>query len=377
VSCRGILPPRRNEDLEAPIVRTAGPDALDALLDVPARVEGAEPGFVLPLREVVGRELRGAAVPGGSLQPFLVHRGGLPLGRLAAIVNPRLVDESGAPMGQVGHFACADDPEASRALFQAAFAWLRARGARRLLAPMNGGVHLAHRLLVSGFEHAPFLLEPRNPPWYPALFEAAGLEVVHRWKTWEITREAFAPLRDRMLALGRRGGRGSRLEWLDTAGDPRGTLGRVHALLDLAWSGHVGWAPITLDELAATFGTLLPLLPSHHAVVLVDGAGRDLGFGFMFPDWIDEVRKLRGDASGWARWMGTARATRGVAHTVAMIPDARGLAAGALVVAAGLESAMAHDYRSLVFPLTTETFHYWEHVLPPATRTYALYGREL
>ena len=94
---------------------------------------------------------------------------------------------------------------------------------------MNGGVHLAHRLLVYGFEHAPFLLEPRNPRWYPALFEAAGFAVVHRWKTWEIERNAFTPLRDRMLALGRRGGRGTRLDWLDTAGDPQGCLARVRS----------------------------------------------------------------------------------------------------------------------------------------------------
>jgi GNAT superfamily N-acetyltransferase len=343
---------------------------------VVARVEGGEPGFVPPLREVVRREVAGGAVPGGAIQPFLVGRGGPPVGRVAAIVNPRLADD-GAPLGQVGYFACADDREAARALFEAAFAWLRARRVRRVLGPMNGGAHLAHRLLVSGFERTPFLLEPRNPPWYPALLEAAGFAPIHHWKTWEIERGAFAPLRDRLLAIGRRGGRGSRVVWLDTAGDPAGSLSRVHGLLDPAWSGHVGWAPITLAELGATFGALLPLLPPHHVGVLVDGASRDLGFGLMFPDWIDEVRKLGGDASGWGRWMGAARANRVVAHTVAMVPEARGFAAGALLVAAGLDSAAAQGYRSLVFPLTTETFHFWEHVLPPATREYALYGREI
>lgn len=332
---------------------------------------------MLPLRDALRRELAGAAVPGGAIQPFLCTRGGEAVGCASAIVNPRLADAPGTPVGQVGHFVCADDREAAAALFDAAFAWLRARGARRVLAPMNGGVHLAHRLLVSGFEQAPFLLEPRNPRWVPALFEAAGFSVVHRWKTWEVERAAFAPLRERLAAVGRRGGPGTRIEWLDTGADPRGALARVHALLDLAWAGHVGWAPITLGELAASFGALLPLLPPHHLAVLVDASGRDLGFGFMFPDWIDEVRALRGDASGWGRWMGTATARRVVAHTVAMIPEARGHATGARLVEAGLASALAHGYASLVFPLTTESFRFWEHVLPPATRVYALYGRSL
>ena len=92
-------------------------------------------GSYRPLREVVRRELGGAAVPGGALQPFLVKRGGPPLGRLAAIVNPRLTGEGGAPLGQIGHFACADDREAALALFEAAFAWLRRAGSAACSAP--------------------------------------------------------------------------------------------------------------------------------------------------------------------------------------------------------------------------------------------------
>lgn len=359
------------------VVTPAGADGLEPLLDLPLLFEGGEPGFVPPLREAVRRELLGAALPGGAIQPFLCRRAGEPVGRLSAIVNPRLADGPGAPVGQLGHLCCADDPAALRALLDAALAWLRARGARRVLAPMNGGVHLGHRLLVEGFERAPFLLEPRNPRWLPRLLEGAGFAPVHRWRTWEVGREAIAPLAARLEAVGRRGARDARLEWLDTAGDPAGALARVHALLDRAWAGHVGWAPISLAELAASFGPLLPLMPPRHAAVLVAPSGQDLGFGFMFPDWIDEVRALGGDAAGWGRWMGRARATRVVAHTVAMIPEARGRAAGARLVAAGLRSARDHGYAELVFPLTTETFRHWDHVLPPSTRAYALYGRSL
>jgi len=360
-----------------PIVRPAGPDELDLLLDLPARVEGREPGFVPPLREAVRRELQGAAVPGGAIQPFLCLRGGEPVGRAAALLSPRLADGPGAPVGQVGHLVLADDAEAARALLEAAFAWLRARGARRVLAPMNGGVHLAHRAMVEGFERAPFLLEPRNPRFVPRLLEGAGLVPFHEWRTWEVGRGALGPLAERLEAIGRRGAPGARVEFLDTAADPAGALARVHALLDRAWAGHVGWAPITLGELAASFGALLPLMPARHAAVLRDGGGRDLGFGFMYPDWIDEVRALGGDAAGWGSWMGRARPRRVVAHTVAMIPEARGRAAGARLVAAGLRSALEHGYEELVFPLTAETFRHWDHALPPPTRRYALYGRSL
>jgi GNAT superfamily N-acetyltransferase len=359
------------------VVTRVGPDGIDALLDLPHRIEGGTPGFVAPLREVVRRELSGATVPGGAIQPFLCERRGAPVACAVARVSPRLADGPGAPVGQVGHLTCADDPEAARALLEAMFSWLRTRGARRVLAPMNGGVHLGHRAMVEGFGSPPFLLEPRNPPWIPRLLEGAGLAIVHRWRTWELGREALGPLAARLDAIGRRGAPGARVEWLDTAADPAGALERVHSLLDRAWTGNVAWAPITLGELAASFGVLLPLMPPRHAAVLVDPEGRDLGFGFMVPDWIDEVRALDGDVSGWGRWMGRARAARVIAHTVAMVPEARGRAAGARLVAAGVAAALDHGYASLVFPLTTERFRHWDHVLPPPTRAYALYGRSL
>jgi hypothetical protein len=360
-----------------PLVTPVGGAELERFLDLPALVEGADPAFVPPLREAVRRELGGAAVPGGALQPFLVSRDGRPVGRAAALVNPRLQD-GGAPVGQVGYLSVADDAEAVGALLAACEGWLRGRGARRVLAPMNGGVHLAHRALVAGFDRPPFLLEPRNPRWLPGLLLGAGYGPVHRWRSWELGRDVFAPLQRRLAAIGRRAAHAAEVLWLDTARDPSGSLARVYALLDRAWSGHVGWAPISLEEFAASVGVLLPLLPPRHAAVLVGRDGRDLGFGFMMPDWIDEVRALRGDASGWGRWMGTARLPRrAIAHTVAMIPEARGLGAGAALIAGSLGSALEQGYEEIVFPLTTETFRFWNHALPAPTREYVLYGKAI
>lgn len=345
---------------------------LERFLDVPAAVEGGEPGFIPPLRAAVREELLGAAAPGGALQAFLCERDGRDVGRVAALVVPRLADGRGAPLGQVGFYACADDGEASRALLDAALAWLRARGAREAVAPMNGGVHRAHRLMTRGFERSPFLLEPRNPPWAPGQLVAAGFAPVHRWTTYELARAELPPLRDVLRRLARRAVALS-VEFVEPG---PAALARFHALLDRVWAGHPGWAPFPLEELAATFGALLPLLPPRHLAVLADERGRDAGIGFMYPDWADEVRALGGDASGWGRWMGRARARRVVAHTVALAPEVRGRSAAAKVIAAALDVALEAGYESLVFPLTTETFRFWDRRLAP-TREYALYGREI
>ena len=356
--------------MDAARIVPVDPGDLERFLDVPETVEGGDPGFIPPLRAVVRAELLGRAAPGGALQAFRCERGGRDVGRVAALVVPRLTDGRGAPLGQVGFYACADDGEASRALLDAALAWLRARGAREALAPMNGGVHRAHRLMTRGFERSPFLLEPRNPPWVAGQLLAAGFAPIHRWTTYELARAELPPLRDVLRRLAGRAA-GLSVQFIDAGPE---TLARFHALLDRVWAGHPGWAPFPLEELAATFGALLPLLPPRHLAVLLDERGRDAGIGFMFPDWADEVRALGGDASGWGRWMGRARARRVVAHTVAIAPEVRGRAAHAKVIAAGLDVALDAGYESLVFPLTTETFRFWDRRLTP-TREYALYGR--
>jgi len=347
---------------------------LERFVDVGRDVERA-PEWIPPLRAVELADLSGGAVPGGTVQAFACEVGGRWVGRIAALVEPRLADASGAPIGQIGYYACPDDPAASGALFEAALGSLRARGCREVLGPMDGGVHRRHRLMTRGFERAPFLLEPRNPPWYPAQFLAAGLRRVAGWRGYDLAREALPPLRDRVAALARRRAGGLDLEFLDP-GDRAGALSRVHRLLDAVWAGHPAWRPISLAELAGTFGALLPLLPPRHLVILKDERGDDVGMGFMYPDWADEVRALDGDASGWARWMGRGRAGRAVAHTVAIRPEVRGRAAGAKVIAAGLEVALEAGYEELHLALTTQSFRYLDHRLA-ATREYALYGRPL
>ncbi|BDG01287.1 hypothetical protein [Anaeromyxobacter oryzae] len=354
-------------------VAPAGPGELEAFVDLAAALRGGDPDFIPPFRASALGEVAGAAVPGGAIQPYLARRGGTPVGRVAALVHPRLLDEAGRALGQVGFYECADDPEAAAALLAAATGWLRARGCARAVGPMNGGAHRAYRLLTHGFDTDPYLTEPRTPPRYVDHFEAAGFAPVFRWTAHEQGRDAVAALARTMAHVARRAP--WRIEPLEDR-DPAAVLPRLHALLDRAWAGYPGYVPFPLDELARLFGPLLVVLPPRHLQLVVDAGGRDVGFGYMLPDWIDEVRALSGEAAGWGRWMGGPLPRRVVFHTVAVAPEARSGAAVAGLVAAGCRDALDAGYERFVFALTRADFR--AHVRRfPATRCYALYGREL
>lgn len=338
-------------------------------------LHGGDPRWVAPMRQPLLAELCGQTAFDryGSLQPFLCRSGAQVVGRVAAIVNPRIRDGSGAPIGQIGYFECVDDAGAAAALLDAAAEWLKARGATVAWGPMNGGAHRAHRLMTMGFERDPFLLEPRNPSYYPALFEGWGFARARVWESFELT---LADLRGLLAGKGferavARASRSYHVEPVDTTLGEQ-ALGRIHRLLDGVWEGHVGYGALELDEFVEAYGGLLAILSDRWFCTVQDVLGRDVGLAFMYPDYVDEVRRLRGDVTGWGRFA-SAASRRMVMHTLAFLPEARRTGAPFLSMAAGMRHMEEDGLHRLVVALVDEDFRVFASV-SKATRRYALYA---
>src|SRR5688500_7254699 len=105
---------------------------------------------------------------------FIARRNGRPVGRIAAIENRAHNETHGDRVGFFGFFECVDDREVAAGLFDAANAWLRARGLTTMRGPMNPSTNHDCGLLVDGFEEHPQFLTAWNPPYYEALVRAAG-----------------------------------------------------------------------------------------------------------------------------------------------------------------------------------------------------------
>ena len=354
-----------------------GPDRFDAFIELPWTLRCRDPLWVPPFRAAILRDLAGksAFCRYAEMRFFLCESEGKPAGRIAAIHNPRLRDASGAPTGQLGYFESVDDPRVAASLFKAGMNWLRAQGAREAWGPMNGGAHREHRLMPRGFDRTPFLFEPRNPPYYPRLFEANGFRRLARWSSFDLARGQ----NERLLGMLRRSSARARddfrVEPLDP-GDAGGVSSRLHALLDGLWSGHVGYASLDLDEFAETFAPALGIMTAGQLGVVVDAGGRDVGCAFMYPDYADPVRALNGDAAGWGSWLGRERARRLVLHTVAVRPEVRGTGAAGLIMEHGAAHFHEGGYEEGVAALVVEEFRIFERILEP-TREYALYAHPI
>lgn len=169
----------------------------------PARIHGHDPRF----RDAPPDEVAALFDAAGSdaVRYVLVDEGVRPLGRVAAFVRP---DAPPGTPGGLGFFACPNDHAVASALFEAAFAWLRERGA----AGVDGPINLGERdrfwgLLVDGFER-PVYLENFNPEYYLELFTAAGFTPLFESVTWTLDVARGVPARLARVAAWRtrRGG---------------------------------------------------------------------------------------------------------------------------------------------------------------------------
>lgn len=169
--------------LEVRVVTT--PNDADLFLDLPTKVYAKDPNWVPPFRSSVAKQFlpENPFFQYGRLQRFLVFRSGEAVGRIVAAVNDRLIEREGQAVGLFGFFECLNDREAAEALLEAASDWLRQQGMTRVRGPINLSTHNGCLFQIDGFETAPVVLMPYNPPYYPKFLEELG---------WQKAQDAYS-----------------------------------------------------------------------------------------------------------------------------------------------------------------------------------------
>ncbi len=359
------------------------PRLLEAFLRLPEAVYADDPSWIAPFRVEVARQIDPAAPfdEGVQKRSFVALRGDEPVARAAALVHPRLLAD-GQPVGQVGFFEARYDPEAAAAVLEAATGWLRAQGLARAWGPMNGTIWHAYRFMTVGHETEPFLGEPRNPYYYPALFEAFGFQPLARWRSWDLSRaqlEAMAMASEMLKGTHLEDGYRYEPFRLDEAGFAL-DLPRAHEVLQEGFSENLGYTPLPLAEFAALFGGMRAFLIPELSPFSVDPTGRTIGVGYLYPDAGPALRELKGDASRLGELPALLAArppSRLVFHTMAVRkPDRR-----PKLVESYLHRLLGHllarpELTAAVGALAKEGRTIYEKTGEP-TREYALYALDL
>lgn len=261
-------------------------------------------------------------------------------------------------LGVIGHFA-AGDGESAKALLERAAERLAAEGCTLAAGPMDGNTWRRYRLVTECGDEPPFLMEPDNPPEWPAYWQAAG----------------FAPLAQYFSALGTDLARddaqvsraGERLRTAGVslralrAGDFENELRRIHEMSVEAFADNFLYTPLPEAEFLAQYAAVRDRVRPE-LVLLAEVSDRLIGYVFTIPDW------LRGPATDTL-----------IVKTLAVRPGRQSAGLGAWLLQEVQQRSRALGFRRVIHALMHESNHSLNLSRRYAEpfRRYTLYSRHL
>jgi hypothetical protein len=296
-----------------PLVERLGRHRRDIarFFDVADAIYRGDPNWVAPLRADLAKVFssENPFFRHAEMQLFLARRGGEAVGRIAAIVDRRHNEKQGEQAAFFGFFESENDQSVADALFHAAALWARERRMRTLRGPLNPSLNDEAGLLVEGFGSPPVVMMTYNPPYYPALLEAAGFrkskDLLAYWL--DIRPKPLARL-EKLAARVRR----QMPEVVVRPITKRSLfrdLPKVREVYNAAWEENWGFVPMTDEEMEFMAKRLKPLLDPDFVylaeVPRPEGGLEPIAFVMALPDYNQALKPLRGRLLpfGWLKFL--------------------------------------------------------------------------
>ncbi len=274
-------------------------------IELPFRLHANDPQWVPPLR--LERRLFlsprfNAYFKHAQAQLFLARRDGRVVGRISAQIDHAFNDYHHTDWGMFGFLELEEDPEAIKALLEAASGWLRERGCDRMVGPMDFSMNDEAGVLYEGFEREPMVKQPWHPPYYQRLCEEVGLEkAVDLWM-WELyisDRKKILPV---LFELAEKlepefGIRIRRMRRRTLRRD----LEAFREIYNEAWKRNWGFVPYSKEDIDAYALELQLVFDPAWFMMAETAEGKPVGVAITVPDINQVLRRMNGRIlpSGW------------------------------------------------------------------------------
>ena len=275
---------------------------LDRFIRLPMRLGADDPNYVAPLVFERQQSLTAKGNPffeHAEVEFWLAVRYGRDVGRISAQID-RLNPQTPQGIGNFGMVAAEDDPTIFAALFTVAEDWLRTRGCRAALGPVNLSTNEEVGLLVEGHENPPMFMMSHDARYLAARIEEQGYGRAKDIFAYicSVKDDLPAPILRRI----RKGPpEGVTLRMLDMSRFDA-EVDTLTGILNDAWSGNWGFTPTTEAETKALAATL-KLLIDKRLTWFAEVDGETVGFMILLPNINEAIADLKGKLFpfGWAK----------------------------------------------------------------------------
>ena len=284
------------------VVPVASKAELDRFIGLAMRLGAGDPNYVAPLVFERQQSLTAKGNPffeHAEVRFWLAVRDGRDVGRISAQID-RLNPQTPEGIGNFGMVAAEDDPAIFAALFKVAEDWLRTRGCRAALGPVNLSTNEEVGLLVEGHETPPMFMMSHDARYVAARIEEQGYGRAKDIFAYicSVKDDLPAPILRRI----RKGPpEGVTLRMLDMSRFDA-EVDTLTGILNDAWSGNWGFTPTTEAETKALAATL-KLLIDKRLTWFAEVDGETVGFIILLPNINEAIADLKGKLFpfGWAK----------------------------------------------------------------------------
>jgi GNAT superfamily N-acetyltransferase len=291
------------------VLPVEGRRAERAFVSLPYRLYRDDAQWVAPLLVDERRRFQPRHNPslhGRWVRRFVAWRDGLPVGRIAATIDPSFAARWAPHTGFFGFFESVDT-EATRALLAAAEVALAGQGARSCLGPVNLTTNDEVGLLVEGFDEPPMLLTPHHPARYQDQLVGNGYTVRREYHSYLWKPETrSSPTVKRLMS--RPADAGVHIRSVDDNRWAR-ELDTLHTAYNACFADLWGFVPMSRAEFEQR-GRKFRRFYRPELALLAESRERVVGFALALPDVNEALKDLSGRwlPFGWLRlWRGIGR----------------------------------------------------------------------
>jgi len=229
-----------------------------------------------------------------EIELFLVYNNGKLVGRIAAIIDHRYNDYHDAKTGFFGFFECINRERSAQLMFRVVEEWLRSRGMKEMMGPVNPGMMDEIGILVKGFQKYPSILMPYHKEYYDPLLKSIGLEKAMDLLTYEVNQDNVDRERmSRAVEIVKRRLpdiriRKIRLKKIDEE------IKIIQEIFNEAWKDNWGFIPLSEAEFKYLAKDLKAVVDDNYAHI-AEVKGEPVAFSVALPDYNQILKNMNGN----------------------------------------------------------------------------------
>lgn len=225
---------------------------------------------------------------------FIAYKDGIPVGRIAAIIDYLLVKKEDENIGLFGFFEVVDNYDVASALFDAAKKWLKSKGMEKMRGPIDGRIDVRCGFLMEGFDETPYIFASYNPKYYVDFVNKYGMKKCRDQLVYYLDLSSPIPKYLKDAA-----------EKVKKIGVKIRGFNRLRANKEINWwipmmmktfSFHWGYVDVPKEEVKTRFGVKQIRWVADPGLFLVAESpdGTPIAFKWTTPDYNQVIKKLNG-----------------------------------------------------------------------------------